>query len=227
MRYTAAALAAAARPVVLTIGRVSDRRGLRRVSRWWVRTCRTWTAKPLSVLQMMALQAAGRDPRAAYVAMRDVLRAVLPRRWWYRLTGDPVPLILALPEPLLQQVTRALVTVPTTGRDVSQETEDPFAELAALQRRAVAPMKEQAGASLAIAAMSVRAVYGDRWFFNPQRWATSDGYVPFGVAIVEHAGVEALDIRRRLEIAEGMALSHAKPHEWARLRRMAYPGEVG
>lgn len=225
VRYTAAALSLASRPVVLTIGRESNRRGWRWVSRWFVRAFRTWTAKPLSVPQMFLLQAAGTDPVAAYRAMKHVLRAVLPRRWWYHLTGDPVALILALPPALVQQVTRALVTVPNTDRNVSKESDDPFAELAALQRKATAPMKEDDGVSLAVATLTVRAAYGDAWYYDTARWPTADGYVPFGVAIVEHAGMQALEIRRRLEVAEGMALTHAKPYERARLRRLAYPGE--
>lgn len=225
MEYSAAALAAASRPVVLTIGRASERRGVRWLSGWWVRRCRTWTARPLSVPQMLHLQAAGADPVAALAAMRAVLRQVLPRRWWYAVVGDPVRLILSLPTPLLQAVTKALVTVPDTERDVSREV-DPFAELRQLQRHAVTGKRSNDGVSLAAAAMGVRAVYGDAWYYNPHRWPTSDGYAPFAVAIVEHAGMQALEVRRRLEIAEGTMIAHAKPHERVRLRKLAYPGEV-
>ena len=82
------------------------------------------------------------------------------------------------------------------------------------------------GLSLAVAALSVRAVYGDTWYYHPQRWPTSDGFVPYARALVEHAGVQALELRRRLEIADGMSLSHAKPHERERVHAMAYPQEV-
>jgi hypothetical protein len=82
------------------------------------------------------------------------------------------------------------------------------------------------GVSLAVAALSVRAAYGDAWYFNPQRWPTSDGYVPFAVALIEFAGIQALDVRRRLEVADGYALAHAKPHEKERMHRLAYPQEV-
>ena len=225
MRYTAATLSAAARPVVLTIGRVSDRRAWRWLSRWWVRHCRTWHAKPLSVPQMLTLQAAGRDPLQYVLALVPVLRDVLPFRWWYRVVGDPVRLLLALPPTLLQAVLKALVTVPGTDRDVSQE-EDPVKALQRAQREAVYGAKADAGVSLAVAALSVRAAYGDGWYYNPRRWPTSDGYVPFAVALVEHAGVQALEVRRRLEVADGYTLAHGKPAQRKQMEKLAYPQEV-
>ena len=93
MRYTASALAAASRPVVLTIGRASDRRGLRRLSRWWVRRFRTWTAKPISVPQMLTLQAS-REPVAYVVALAIVLFAVAVltfflARYWAFASREP------------------------------------------------------------------------------------------------------------------------------------------
>lgn len=224
MRYTAAALAAATRPVVLTIGRASDRRGLRRLSHWWITRCRTWQAKPLSVPQMLALQAAGKDPVGYFLALVPVLREVLPWRWWYRVVGDPVRLILRLPADLLPLVLKALVTVPGTDRDVSKESEIELIRRA--QRRAVHGEHEGHGVSLAAAALSVRAAYGDAWYWNPKRWATSDGYVPFAVALVEYAGVQALEVRRRLEVADGWTIAHGKPAQRKQMERLAYPQEV-
>lgn len=227
MRYTAASLAAATRPVVLTIGRVSDRRVLQLLSRWWIRTARTWSARPLSVPQMLALQA----HRANYDAYRDtlseVLRAVFPRRWWYRLVGDPVTLLMDLPRDLRERVLGALVTVPGSDRVVSHESADPHEALRAAQRASINGGVATGGApSLAAAALSVRATFGDSWYWNPQRWTTSDGYVPFAVALIEYAGVQALDVRRRLEVADGYSLAHAKPHVRQQVHRLAYPMEV-
>lgn len=228
MRYSAAALSAATRPVVLTIGRASDRRGWRWLSRWWVRTCRTWEAMPLSVPQMLALQAASRDPVSYLVAMAGVLRAVLPRRWWYRVIGDPVRLILSLPPELMGKVLKALVTVPQTDRDVSREADSLVEQIRKAQRRAVYGDQEGEGVSLAVAALSVRAAFGEAWYYAPDRWPTSDGYVPFALALVEGAGVQALDVRRRLEVADGFSLAHAKDPRRARqqMERMAYPSEI-
>lgn len=227
MRYTAAALSAATRPVTITIGRVSDRRGWRRLSRWWVRTCRTFEAKPLSVPQMLTLQAAGVDPLRYVLALAPILEAVFPRRWWYRFTGHPVRLVLRLPQELVRPVLRTLVTVPNTDRDVSEETDDPIEVFRRAHRQSVyGDHGPSGGVSLAVAALSVRAAFGDAWYYNPERWPTSDGYAPFAVALVEHAGMQALEMRRRLEVADGMSLSHAKPHEKERMYRLAYPQEV-
>jgi hypothetical protein len=227
VRYTATSVLSASRPVVLTIGRVSDVRGLRWLSQWWVRVFRTWTAKPLSVPQMMALQTAGRDPVTYLVTLCGVLRAVLPRRWWYRLTGDPVFMILGLPDDVQPLVLKALVTVPGSERDVSRE-EDPVEAIRPDQRLSVHGATKDGGVSLVMAALSVRSVYGDSWYYNPARWATSDGYAPFAVALIEYAGVQALDVRRRLEVADGFSLAHAKDprREREKMHAMAYPTEV-
>ncbi len=230
MRYTAADLTAAEEGPRLRIGPsddtlTRDRSLSGRVYAWWVRRCRSWVAKPLSVRQMLALQAAGKDPVAYLVTLLPILRTVLPRRWWYRLVGDPVHLIFRLPEPLIRKVLHALVTVPNTDRDVSKET-DEVELIRRAQRAAVHGDTKDAGVSLAVAALSVRAQYGDAWYFDPRRWPTSDGYVPFALALVEFAGMQALEVRRRLEVADGYALAHAKPHEKERMHKLAYPQEV-
>lgn len=238
MRYTASALAAASRPVVLTIGRASDRRGLRRLSRWWVRRFRTWEAKPLSVPQMLTLQAS-REPVAYVVALAVVLRAVLPRRWWYRVTGDPVALILQLGTPvaaggygqpeIMAKVLSALVTVPGDPADKSKDTDDPYAALRRAQREHVyGKQQAAAGVSLAHAALVVRAAYGDAWYWNPARWATSDGYAPFALAYLEYLGLDALTARETLAIAHGTTLPQARnaSRELEKLRKQAYPVEV-
>lgn len=230
MRYSADSLTKATRPVVLTIGRVSDRRGWRVVSRWWVARFRTWTAKPLSTPQMLALQATRKDPALYFLTLAQVLRAVLPRRAWYRVTGDPVTMILQLPRDLMERVLKALVTVPDTDRDVSAEIEDPIEIYRRAQRLAVYGEKGARGpqTSLAVAALSVRATYGDAWYYNPPRWPTSDGYAPFALTLVEQVGVQTLEVRRRLEVADGTALLHAKDADRRRRKMMAlaYPEEV-
>lgn len=230
MRYTAAAYAEAMRGADLRIGphnRTLDAdRSLRgRVRAWWVRRCRSWQAKPVSVPQMLTLQAAAGDPLRYLLALVPILRAVLPWRWWYRVVGDPVRLILRLPPTAMQAVLQGLVTV--QDRDVSREADDPIEMLRRHQRALVHGDRTTDGAvSLLAATMSVRATYGDGWYYDPRRWPTSDGYVPFAVALVEYAGVQALEVRRRLEVADGYSLAHAKPHERERMQRLAYPAEV-
>lgn len=234
MRYTAAALSAAARPVVLSIGRVSDRRGLRWLSRWWFRRFRTWTANPLSVPQMLALQAAHqRGPIAYVVQLAQLLRAVLPRRWWHVVTGDPVHLILSLGalDPALQAtVLSQLVSAPGSLVDESRAEESPIEAIRRSQRRAVYGEAGERGPrlSLAIAALTVRAAYGDTWYYAPDRWPTADGYAPFAVALVEHAGLQSLAARRQLEVADGFAIANTKDPRRIRsqLEQLAYPSDM-
>ncbi len=221
MRYTAAALVAAERPVVIAIGRSSHR-----VSRWWIRRFRTWTARPVSCAQMLALQAARRDPLRYLLVLATVLRAVFPRRWWYRLTGDPVALLLALPDALRTKVLQALFTRPASDEDATLD-EDPIEQIRRAQRELVHGKGSQKdGVTLAVAAATVRAAYGDTWYYSP-RWPTSDGYVPFAVVWVEYAGIQALQATQRLVIADGFAVAHAKDPMRARrsLESLAFPAE--
>ena len=177
---------------------------------------------------MLTLQASGGDLMAYFVALVPVLRAVLPYRWWYRVVGDPVRLTLSLPPDLTRKVLQALVTVPGGTRDISQQPDDPIEVIRRQQRRAVHGDRETGGVSLAVAALSVREKFGDAWYYNPDRWPTSDGYVPFAVALVEHAGAQALDVRRSIEVADGYGLAHAKNPRQARqqMHQLAYPSEV-
>jgi hypothetical protein len=229
MRYAATTVTEASRPIVLTVGRASHRRGFRRLSRWWLRVARTWTARPISTPQMLALQACARDPLAYVLTLSRILRAVFPVKRRYRLVGDPVRILMGLPDTLRGQVLKSLVTVPGSHRDESTAADDPIEVIRRAQRESVHGVAaKDAGPSLAIAALTVRAAYGDVWYYNPARWATSDGYAPFAVALVEFVGLQALDARRRLEVADGFALAHAKdPHKARRSFEMAaYPSEV-
>lgn len=232
MQYTAATCVAAARPVTLSIGRVSSRRGLVWLSRWWFRRFRTWQAKPLSVPQMLTLQAANGDPIAYVVALAVILRAVLPWRWWYRVTGDPVALILWIGSPrggndptLQGKVLASLLTVPGSARDESRISE---IEQIRAQQRAYVYGTAKTVPSLAHAALRVRATYGDAWYYAPHRWPTSDGYAPFAVTWVEFAGLAAIDAADTLRIAQGTALPHAKhaSRELQKLATLAYPTEA-
>jgi hypothetical protein len=175
---------------------------------------------------MIALQASGRDPVQQLLTLYALLRAVLPRRWWYRVVGDPVRLLFALPEPLMKKVLVALVTVPNTARDMSAESESLLEAIRREQRELAHGSRPANGGSLAVAALSVREVYGDAWYYDPQRWPTSDGYVPYAVALVEYEGVQSLQVRRRLEIADGFTIAHGKPAQRRQMERMAYPQEV-
>lgn len=202
-----------------------------RVRRWWVRHFREWTPKPISVPQMLALQAAHRASALHYVVtLAGVLRAVLPRRWWYRVTGDPVALILALGRvvPSLQEKVLASLVMMPGAKESAVLADDPVEAIRRAQRVAVyGAADQQPRGSLAAAALVVRAAYGDAWYWNPERWPTADGYVPFAVCLTEYAGLQALDARRRLEVADGYALANTKDPRRARqqLEQIAYPSD--
>lgn len=223
-------------PEPLGIGHISSRRGFVRLSTWFFRTFRMWQPKPVSVPQMLALQAARGDLVRYFVVLARVLRAVLPYRWWYRFTGDPVRLAMriGLPrkaggfdDPELQaKVLHALITAPGTDRDMTQEQDtDPLAAIRAQQRAAMHGTSRGPEPSLAHMAAAVRHAYGDAWYFDPRRWPTSDGYAPFALCMLEYVGLRAIHARATLTAYEGHALVTAKDSRAAvaRLTDMVLP----
>lgn len=244
LSYTAATVTAATRPHVITFGRVDRSRAdrtqhprtwrwgalLNAVHAWWLRTCRTWTVRPISTPQMLALQAASRDPLRYLITLASVLHAVFPTRRRDRWCGRPVRIILNLPDELRSRVLQTLVTLPGSTADQSRIDDDPLAHIREAQRRAVRGIKGgTAGTpSLAAAALTVRAYLGESWYYNPERWPTSDGFAPFALTWLEFAGLEVVGARRRLEIADGFALLHNKNprHALNQLRAQAFPREV-
>lgn len=183
---------------------------------------------------MLQLQAAyTHGPIEYVVALALVLRAVFPPRWWYRITGDPVRLLLRLgaDAPTLQaKVLERLVRVPGNQDDATLGADDPIEALRRAQRRAVYGDEQQANGrgSLAMASLAVRAAYGDSWYYQPTRWQTADGYAPFTLCLLEYVGLQAMDARRRLEVADGFAVANATDPRRARaqLERMAYPPDL-
>lgn len=237
--YTARNLTLAARPVVITIGRASVRPGRRwalwrALTAWAVRRLRTWHARPVSTPQMLALQAASGDAFTYLLELARVLRAVFPRRWYMRLTGDPVRLILALfadraTADVAQAVIAALLTAPGIARpDAAPAT--PLEQLRAEHRRILrgdAPARG-GGLSLAVASLVVRHAFGDGWYHNRARWGTSDGYAPFAVVLLEYIGLQTIDARARLVVADGFAMTQARDIRAARrpFEQLAYPVET-
>lgn len=229
MRYSAASLTHAAQPITLSIGRASSRRGWRWLSQQWVKRCRSWVVPPLSAPQMLALQAVRGDDFRSLVALAGMLRVLIPRRWWHRLTGDPVRLLLRLPPDLLRLVLSELVAIPGTGED-GTEDENPIEQLRRLQRRAV---YGDAGAmgpvpTLAVATLTVQTALGHGWYYQPGVWPTTDGFAPFGVVWVQYVGLQALAAKRVLERADAYAMSQAKEPQRVRtqLIQAAFPQEV-
>lgn len=88
--------------------------------------------------------------------------------------------------------------------------------------------------SLGLACAQCEAFWGASWYFNPQRWATVDGYVPFPVLWDAWRTMQSVAAWQRLQITHAVAM--AQPvHESAvtdrqRLmdqeQRQAFPPEA-
>lgn len=213
MQYGAVLVTQAMRPVVLTIGRS------------------TYTSRPISTPQMLALQAArvSGSMTARLETLVRVLREAFPQRWWRWRFRDPVLRILALPDALRDKVIGALFQVPGSDLD-RREDESPLEQMRRAQRMQVygAAKADGPAPTLATALAVVRAAYGDAWYWNPARWPTSDGYAPFAVTWVEYMGLQTVEARRRLERVESVQIALAKDSTKARrtLVDMAYPSEM-
>lgn len=209
LTYGASLITEAVRPVELTIGRT------------------TYVARPLSTPVMLALQAANASGSVARKeqALQLALRSAFPKRRW----RDPVARILKLPFDLQAVVIAALFKVPGSDQDRRQD-ETPLEKMRREQRTAVhgAHRKHGHTPTLAVALAVVRAAYGDTWYYNPDRWPTSDGYAPFAVTWCEYLGLQSVEMRRRLERADSVSLALAKDGAKARRQIMdaAFPTEL-
>jgi hypothetical protein len=187
--HTALALAAG-RPVPITIGR------------------RTVVARPVSVPVMLRVSAASAvgSPLAMLDAEYQLLRAAFPRpRFGWR---DPVRTIARLPQEIRAAIAQRLMRPPVVE---AMDTADPISALAAKQRAAVHGHRHAAEPrpTLLLAAQACRATYGERWYFDPERWGTSDGYVPHEVCWVEYLGLSALEARAQLLLARGTRIAQS------------------
>lgn len=218
MSYGASLLVEAERPTDITVGRF------------------TWRARPISAPHMLRLQAA-RSQGAAHqlLALALALRAAFPFRQRYRLAfyyRDPVRVVFELPDVLRSKVIASLLDVPGSGRDGTAD-EDPIEQMRREQRELVYGKQGAASGNvptLATALTVVRAAFGDTWYFNPTRWATTDGYAPFKVVWAEYMGLQAMDARLQLSRADSIAFALAtnqsqKAAARGALLRAAYPAD--
>lgn len=169
---------------------------------------RTHTARLVSARAVQGLTQALRGTEDASdhaLAMARFLRHAFPWRPWYKLWGDPVPQILALPDPLRQRVLARLFFVP--GR--TDHEDDPIAAEIARQRAIARPNAARAerGPTLALAMLTCEERLGAGWHFAPSRWNTSDGYAPFATVWLTYEGLMARDAYARMELAAGIALA--------------------
>lgn len=88
---------------------------------------------------------------------------------------------------------------------------------------------------LALVAAQCERYYGAAWYFAPDRWATSDGYVPFFVGVDAWRTMQSLMAWERLQLSK--AVQHAQPRSedqlaaWQRANdaeiALAFPTEAG
>lgn len=197
MGYSAQLIEDANRPSIITLGRF------------------TYRVRDISAVEMLRFQAvhARGDAMQTFVALVVLLRVAFPRRWWHRFYADPVRVILGLPADLRDKVIGEILRMPG-GAERNPADLSPVEALRKMQRElvygAAAARKPQNVPTLALAVARVRATYGDVWYFNPGRWATADGYVPWRVVWAEYQALGAIAAHERIERASAAAVLHAK-----------------
>lgn len=77
--------------------------------------------------------------------------------------------------------------------------------------------------SLGLACAQCEAFWGASWYFNPARWATVDGYVPFPVLWDAWRTMQSVAAWQRMQITHAVAL--AQPVSEERLQERLQAGE--
>lgn len=67
--------------------------------------------------------------------------------------------------------------------------------------------------SLGIACAQCEAFYGAGWYWNPPRWGTSDGYVPFPVLWDAWRAMQSVQAWQRLSMSSAVALGQPVSEE--------------
>jgi hypothetical protein len=213
MRYTARAVTASSAPWPLTLGGT------------------TYWARPLSAALVLELFPRMTDPTSQADAVFSALRAAfpLPARGLEvlgALRRDPVRRIAALPAVMQAEIVERLFAIP--GHATTAE-EDPEAALIAAHRKLAHPHESKTGPTLAIAALTCEVRLGAAWYFNRDRWPTTDGFAPLAAVWTTYQGLMALDAKDRLSMASavrlGMADGVKSEKVWKQLETAAYPAD--
>lgn len=85
--------------------------------------------------------------------------------------------------------------------------------------------------SLGLACVQCEAFWGASWYWNPHRWGTTDGYVPFPVLWDAWRSMQSVAAWQRLQATQSAALGHPVPEErlserqrsLEAIERLAYP----
>lgn len=79
---------------------------------------------------------------------------------------------------------------------------------------------------LGLAARQCELYYGASWYWNPARWGTSDGYVPFGILWDAWRTLQSLTAWQRLQTMQAFILAQPVPDERRHLRDQAVQRET-
>lgn len=221
MAYHTRLALAAERPVSLEIGRAA------------------FVGRPVSVpvmlraLALYADAAQSREPSTMLRLLEEanhlVMRAAFPKpprwRWWQ----DPLRAIARLDHPTQKRILTRLMIMPSglLPPEVDDTPIDPYAELRRQQKALSSPSTPVGGhrPTLALAALTCRARFGNAWYYNPAQYTTSDGYVPHTVAWADYEGLGALDAHAQLlqVVAQGVLHTKDAQRTLGTMRANAYP----
>lgn len=182
---------------------------------------RSYTVRPVSAALLLRLLPALRVPETSDAALTELLRAAFGPRRWFR---DPVAMVKTLPVGLLARLLDRILAVP--GHEID-ESLDPEAALIAAHRKMAHPVESKSGPSLALAALTCEVRLGAAWYYNPDRWPTSDGYAPMAVVWTMYGGIMALDAGAQLAAATaarlGASTDKGVDRAFKALHKAAYP----
>lgn len=87
---------------------------------------------------------------------------------------------------------------------------------------------------LGLACAQCEAFYGASWYFDPRRWPTTDGYVPFAVLWDAWRTMQSVAAWQRLQITHAVAMASPvaesamaqRQRAMEQEQRMAFPPEA-
>jgi hypothetical protein len=197
----------------------------------------TYWPRPLSVRTVLAVEAEVVHPdplRRLVVALRAIREAFPPPRGWRRFTwSNPERTILQdLDEANQTKVLRAILYGPPSKALAvpKSEPEDLYEKMRRKHLQMVSATPDGLRpVSLAVMVATLRATFGDAWYWNPERYDTVDGYVDARTVMADYEAAMAVQAARQLEAAKTAVATRASAHDWQDFTRelieRAYPLE--
>lgn len=156
-----------------------------------------WWRSPFAIRRMVARPvSAGMLDRClagmtAGDSLHDALRALYNsayrpmRRWWH--VRSRASQLVDLDAEHQRMIIATLISAP--GLLTAGDPSSPFLLLAPYTT--MSTMTGAKGMTIAEAIHTVRTAYGDRWYFNPERWRTYDGTAPAALVWIEAFALRA------------------------------------